>query len=219
VAEVAGIGALSCWPGGNCTATGSYSSTAGGGQVFVISRAQGTWGAPVLIRASAAMSDPFETTLSCPSSGNCTLGGGYLAEHGDQVFVVSEKNGAWGQAGALPGVAALNAGQDAFLAGLACFSAGNCTAAGNYGIRHAMYTAKAVFVMAEKNGTWGKPLRVPGSLVNLGTGVALPALSCGAPGNCSIGGSYSTKTDEEPFLDTQKDGTWGKARTLRGMSP
>ena len=165
------------------------------------------------------MSDPFETTMSCPSPGNCTLADGYLAEHGDQVFVVSEKNGTWGRAGGLPGVAALNAGQDAFLAGLACFSAGNCTAAGNYGIRHAMYTAKAVFVIAEKNGTWGKPLRVPGSLVNLGTGVALAALSCGTPGNCSIGGSYSTKTDGEPFLDTQKDGTWGMARTLRGISP
>ena len=143
--------------------------------------------------------------MSCPSPGNCTLGGEYIsARDGIQVFVADQRHGTWGRARALPRLAARNTGQLAFLRGLVCFSAGTCTAARDYAIRHKKYTATAVFVTAEKTGTWGRPERVPGSLVNLGTTVQLAGLSCGAPGNCSIGGLYPPISITSPSSTPRK---------------
>jgi len=212
---------LSCWPGGTCTAIGSHR----GVRIFSITRTRGTWGKPRLVPGLAALpgalpGNAFLGASSCPSPGNCTLGGTYHRNHdGYQVFVASQKHGTWGRARALPGLAALNTGKEASLTGLVCFSAGTCTAAGDYTIRHNKHTIAGIFVAAEKNGTWRTPERVPGSRVNLGTNVELLALSCGAPGNCSIGGSYQIKTAQEPFLDTQKNGTWDQARPIRGIHP
>lgn len=133
------------------------------------------------------------------------MGGFYFSKHaGVQLFVAAEKNGTWAAARPLPGIVALNTGQVAGLGGLVCFSAGTCTAAGGYTIGHQHNNVAAIFVTAEKNGIWGTPQRVPGSLVTLGTDITLVALSCGAPGDCNAGGFYGTKTGDEPFLVTQK---------------
>ena len=215
ISKFASIDTLSCQPDGDCTGTGTY--RAGGRQhVFAVSRTAGTWGAPALIPGSDALPGAAGDILSCPSPGNCTVSGGYFSKHGLRPFVATEKNGTWGQAGPLPGIAALNAGPQVHLNGLVCFPAGACTAAGDYLIQHKKHTVAAIFVTAEKNGTWGKPLRMPGSLVNLGTNIDLTALSCGAPGDCSAGGTYGPYA-VLPFLVTQKNGTWGKARPARGI--
>ena len=76
-----------------------------------------------------------------------------------------------------------------------------------------------VYLQAEANAVWGTPRHLGGVTAADAAGAVVTALSCGAPGNCSVGGLYRIKTYEEPFLDTQKDGTWGKARPLRGISP
>jgi hypothetical protein len=85
--------------------------------------------------------------------------------------------------------------------------------AGGYIIGSESNFIQAIFVTAEKNGKWGKAERVPGSAA-LGTYVSLEALSCGAPGNCTAGGSYG-----EPFLDMEKNGTWGKVKPVPGIQP
>lgn len=219
-ADGASIDTLSCQPGGNCTGAGTY-FTSDTDHVFAVSETHGTWGAARLIRGFAALpgggvSFPADTSLSCPSAGNCTVGGTYVSKReGVQVFVATEKNGKWGPAQALPGLAALNTGQEGSIAGLACFSAGNCTAAGSYGIGSKSFIG-AIFVTAEKNGKWGKPERVPGSAA-LGRDVNLVTLSCGAPRNCSVGGYYGGKHSAEPFLATEKNGTWGKAERVSGI--
>jgi len=46
--------------------------------------------------------------------------------------VVSERNGVWGRAIEVPGLAALNAGGTAGVVSVSCASAGNCAAAGDY---------------------------------------------------------------------------------------
>ncbi len=65
-------------------------------------RPWGTWGAPALIPGSAALPEPFDPILSCPSPGNCTLGGDYFSNRGRQLFVASEKNGTWAGPGLFP---------------------------------------------------------------------------------------------------------------------
>jgi len=74
--------------------------------------------------------------LACTSGGNCTALGELGPSNPKILFAVSQKNGVWGSAKAIPGVAALLAqGKNPFGAqinDLACPSAGNCGAGGGY---------------------------------------------------------------------------------------
>ena len=73
------------------------------------------------------------TALSCVSAGNCSAGGTYKDGSGrHQPFVVDEKNGTWGTAEEVPGIAALNKGSYSQVNELSCASAGNCAAVGYY---------------------------------------------------------------------------------------
>lgn len=222
--EGASINTLLCRPGGNCAGTGAYFTSHDAEHVFAINETHGTWGAVRPIPGFAALPRGrvgfvADVSLSCLSAGNCTLGGWYLSVGaGMQPFVVAEKNGKWGRAQALPGVAALNTGKLSSITAVECFPGGNCTAAGDYAILRKSGFINTIFVANEKNGTWGKAERVPGSAV-LGTNVALRTLSCGAAGDCSVGGDYTQKHSDKPFLATKKNGTWGKAKTVPGIQP
>jgi hypothetical protein len=204
---------LSCRPDGNCTGTGVY-YTSDNDHVFAIQETNGTWGAVTLIPGIAglpggeASSYPDDSSLSCPSAGNCTISGTYVSKRDHvQMFIATEKNGRWGRAQAPPGLAS-RTGEFNAAGMLACFPAGTCTVVGAYDIISKSRFAIVIFVTAEKNGIWGKLERLPGSAA---LGIGLAALSCGAPGNCSVGGSYGTKHSEGPFVATEKNGTWGKA--------
>lgn len=220
----AGIDTLSCRPRGDCTGTGTWYDAGGTPHVFAISQTHGTWGAarpipgfPALPRGRVSLAAGI--SLSCPSARNCTLGGDYISNgDGDQLFVVTEKNGTWGRARALPGVAALSNVKMNLLTAIACFTGGNCTAVGEYSIRRKSGFTNTVFVTSEKNGTWGKPERMPGSAA-LGTNVAPETLSCGATGDCSAGGIYSSRHGDQPFLATEENGTWGNAEPVLAIQP
>ncbi len=82
-------------------------------------------------------------TVSCPSVGNCSAGGSYApgsTNHlqNSEAFLVSEKNGVWGKAQNVAGLAKLNTGDKgggspgAGFCQISCSSAGNCLAAGSY---------------------------------------------------------------------------------------
>src|SRR5690242_16865878 len=65
-------------------------------------------------------------SVSCASAGNCAAGGDYTDRGGhDQGFVVGERNGRWGAAIEVPGLAALNVGGFAQVMSVSCGSAGN----------------------------------------------------------------------------------------------
>jgi hypothetical protein len=76
----------------------------------------------------------------------------------DSGFVVSEKNGVWGRAIEVPGLAALEGrlGGDVF--SLSCASADNCAADGGYS--DGTGTSQG-FAAAEKNGVWGRAIEMP----------------------------------------------------------
>ena len=71
-------------------------------------------------------------SVSCGSAGNCAAGGFYTGPVRVQAFVVSERNGRWGKAIAVPGLGALNVGGNAQVNSVSCGSAGNCAAGGSY---------------------------------------------------------------------------------------
>jgi hypothetical protein len=71
--------------------------------------------------------------VSCGSAGNCAAGGYYTdGSGGGQGFAAAEKNGRWGRAAGIPGLAALNEDGDAAVLSLWCTPAGSCTAGGYY---------------------------------------------------------------------------------------
>lgn len=212
---------------------------------FFINEVNGVWG-PIPSKAAELRSDPSpaehgnaatfgnaaerdniaasgDETLSCLSPGNCTAGGDYNdgANPADsQPLVVTETDGKWGSGQTLPGVAALSANSGiAHLTGLRCRSAGNCSAAGL--VVDGSSEGDVVFLSTEKNGVWGQAVVLAGlqapppgkGLTALG-----PVLSCGAPGDCSLGGWYSygnyPYSRRHAFLAIQKNGVWGNARLV-----
>src|SRR5215831_4981641 len=129
-------------------------------------------------------------SVSCGSAGNCAAGGYYIDGHGrKQVFVVSERNGAWRTAIEVPGSGMLNAGGNGFVSAVSCASAGNCAAGGGYtdGSGHGQ-----AFVASEQNGTWHMAIKVPGSgaLDKRGEAEVL-SVFCASAGNCAAGGDYT----------------------------
>ena len=115
--------------------------------------------------------------------------------------MAAERNGRWGKAIEVPGLAALNTGGDASVNSVSCASAGNCAAGGYYFGR----SREQGFVAVERNGRWGKAIEVPGlAALNTGgnaqrqLGVVRPA------GTCAAGGYYVEGHDDfQGFVVTQ----------------
>lgn len=132
----AAISSVSCPSARNCTAAGTDVG-AGSGRPFVVSAEKGTWGMARRLRVPAAFKRAGFTivSVSCASAGNCTAGGYYNYHLPNGAFVVAEKNGTWGTASAIPGLAALNKAGQAQITSVSCAPAAGCTAAGYYSDR------------------------------------------------------------------------------------
>ena len=166
--------------------------------------------------------DANTDSVSCTSAGNCTAVGFYFDGVGSpsgrqQVFVVRDTNGTWGQAIKIPGAGLFDAGQGAGVTSVSCATAGNCAAGGTY--EDAVLSQQA-FVVSETNGTWSKAIEVPGSgALNAGRFAIVFSVSCPAAGNCTAGGFYgdaSRPSHEQPFVVSQTNGTWGNAIEVPG---
>ena len=217
----AGLNSVSCASAGNCTAGGDYRASAVSYQVFVVSQVHGSWSKAIEVPGTAALNQggiAGLNSVSCGSAGNCTAGGDYTDSSGrGQAFVVSQVHGVWGKAIEVPGTAALNQGENAYILSVSCASAGNCTAGGDYQDSSQNYQ---VFVVSQVHGVWGKAIEIPGTAaLNQGQNADLRSLSCGAAGNCSAGGSYTDSSgNSQAFLVSQADGRWGKAIEVPGTA-
>jgi hypothetical protein len=194
------------------------------GQGFVVSETNGAWGQAIQVPGLAALSERESagvpagvSSVSCASAGNCAAGGSYQDDGGrQQGFVVSETNGAWGQAIQVPGLAALSAGGNAGVGSVSCASAGNCAAGGSYAAGGGRQQG---FVVSETNGAWGRAIEVPG-LRALGQNARVNSLSCASPGNCAAGGDYGWDSGSPypwGFVVSEKDGAWGRAINVPGL--
>ncbi|HET7017206.1 MAG TPA: hypothetical protein VFI65_25000 [Streptosporangiaceae bacterium] len=210
------VNAVSCPSAGNCTVGGTFDSNENG---FVASERHGRWSKAIKVPGLAALSKNGETHLqavSCGSATDCAAGGYYFSsDHPDgdeHSFVAVEQNGRWGNAIQLRGLTALNKGGDAEVDSLSCPSKGSCAAAGTH--------AGEVFLAAERNGRWGNAFAVPGlAALNQGVNSDLGQVSCGSAGNCVVGGIYGGRSGPaQGFLATERNGTWGKAMTVPGLS-
>ena len=104
---------VSCSSAGNCGAGGYYGQPPAFDtrlQGVVVTERHGVWGKATAVPGLAALNTGRYAAvdlMSCRSAGNCTATGSYAARHGDgQGFVVSEKDGTWGKAEPIRGLAA-----------------------------------------------------------------------------------------------------------------
>jgi hypothetical protein len=216
------VNSVSCSSPGNCSAGGWYTDSSGGTQAFVVSEVKGTWHAAVEVPGTAALNKGFAqvNAVACTSAGNCSAGGFYVNDNGDQAFVVKEVDGVWHKAIEVPGSAALNSGGYAGLTSVSCGSPGNCTAGGFY---LAGTTSYQPFVVSEVNGTWHNAIRVPGIVSSpagghVGPTAQVTSVSCASAGNCSIGGSYYDSSHIQAFVGSEVNGIWRKAVKVPGTA-
>jgi hypothetical protein len=218
----AGISAVWCVPGGLCVAAGSFSSS-GAQQVWVETQTHGRWQPAGEVPGIAALNVGGNASIdavACASAGNCAAAGLYASATGQfppfQPFVVTETNGKWGTAREVAGLEGHTPGLWADVTTIACPSAGNCTAAGNYqsGVPEACQGpsdgCSAVFVVNERHGSWGQAALV-GKV-----GYAL-SLTCLAAGDCTVGGYAENGADvlTGALIDETND-RWAPAFLIPG---
>jgi hypothetical protein len=192
----------------------------------------GTWGKVQQVPGLAALNvdrDASVSSVSCTEPGDCTAGGDYLNGRGAfQGYVADQKNGVWGKAREVPGLAALNKGGKgsggAATDAVSCASPGNCAAGGAYSLANDKAEA---FVASEHNGVWGKAAEVNGASILKKDGQAkVESVSCASPGNCAaVGQAYQVINSGEEqntyttaFVVNEVKGTWGKAVKVAGLS-
>jgi hypothetical protein len=190
---VATVASVSCASAGNCAAagfSGSITNDAPSGPL-VASEKNGTWGNVISVAGTTASARNSAGSVSCGSVNYCAASGSYAPsiEGPYQAFVVREKNGSWGNAIEVPGLAALNVGGSADVESVSCGQARYCAAGGTYrdGSGH-----QQAFVVSDINGAWGTAIEVPGSAaLNTGGSARIASVSCTSARYCVAAGNYT----------------------------
>jgi hypothetical protein len=200
-----------------------YRSTdrSGHQQAFTVTETGGTWGTAQQVPGLAALNAGGSAELyavSCASAGHCTAAGAYTDSSGHFYgFTVTQNKGRWGTAERIRS-AAVNAGGQAApgFGSLSCAPAGRCSVGGSYTDRSGHEQA---FVVSQQSG-WGSAEPVPGAAaLNAGGEALIASLSCGAAGNCGVGGFYTDRSGHwQAFVASQAHGAWGTAQQVPGTA-
>jgi ricin-type beta-trefoil lectin protein/Big-like domain-containing protein len=208
---------VSCGSAGNCVAFGTiYTDTSTSTpHLVVIGETAGVWGAPETV--PGIPDDGISSDASCAAPGECAAAFTFDDADGDEhAYLIDESDGTWGQA--LPVTMGTISNS---LASVSCTVPGDCTAVGSY-LDGAAGTGLP-FVMDSTDGVWGAPQEVAG-IAALSSpapqGASLTSVSCASVGNCVAGGTYwiSSPTDEQAYLVTETNGTWGQADPVAGVA-
>lgn len=204
---------VSCRAASNCTAGGFYTDDSGAGQAFVVTERNGAWGrgqeVPGL-RALNAGGDATINSVSCLAEGNCVADGHYTDRFKHrQGFVVVQRNGRWGTAEEVPGLARLNRGGNAETFAVSCAASG-CTAAGWYADAAGR---RQGFVTSERGSRWSRAATVPGlARLNRGGFADVISVSCPTAVSCGATGLYTDARGHiQSYVVTQRSGRWGDA--------
>jgi len=150
---------------------------------------------------SDALQYTTPTSVACASPGNCAAG--VVAV--EAPVVAQEARGTWHKA-TVPGFPAgyFNFNQG-LVTNVACPKAGDCTAGG-------AYDTSGVWVASESGYRWGKAVKLRLGLGGV-TGTTVNAISCTAPGYCTLAGQVQAAT-AYGFTATETAGHWSGARLV-----
>ncbi|MHB1431418.1 MAG: hypothetical protein ACYCVZ_04810 [Streptosporangiaceae bacterium] len=228
------IGPIACDQAGSCTLGGAYQDPAVRGfQPFVATETGGRWAEARTISGAAAFPGAAIGALSCPAPGDCSAVASYSlpGQEWNLPVVLTERDGVWGRPALLRGLsrAPMSGNPDRLVSGISCTAPGQCTLAGEFSLytygEYSGVSAAVPFVADQVNGVWGAAHSIPGMARLNRHGLAeVTSPSCGSPGNCAVGGAYSTiKVDlygngnMHAFLVTETSGTWGRAVPVPGL--
>ncbi len=205
---------VSCSSAGNCTAAGNYDDSSGNFQVSAATETSGVWARATEVTAptnAAGNPGAILSGVSCSSAGNCSASGDYADTASRiQAMVARETSGTWTRATEV--IAPANAGGNpgAYLRGVSCSSAGNCTATGAYSDNSGNGQAMAT---TETSGTWARATEVNTPANGASSqGSILVGVSCSSAGNCTAAGVYiDSSSHVEAMAATETSGTWARA--------
>lgn len=214
--------AITCTPGGPCTAAGKYVDPSGHQQGLLVSGGNGRWTvAPEPAPPGDANADPniVPSSVSCADTGNCAAVGTYVNPLENSLgLMFSESGGTWagGTGASLPANAA-PAGtvgdQTAVLASVACPQAGSCTAVGWYFDNDENGQG---LLVSQASGSWqpGVEVTLPANAV-VGLekqSAGLDWVSCPSVGNCLATGVYTDSGyNSQGLLLSEAGGVWQTA--------
>ena len=207
--------AVSCADSADCTVIGDYPSH-GRDDEFIATETGGAWTNATPLPGLAALQSTASTRysyvsgLACDSAGTgCTAAGVFTNPQGQLLpYVLTEVGGTWGIVSRLPGTGKLNLSHGGLQ--LSCPTQATCTIATVASPAGAHQSGSwHVYLDAKVNGVWGAPRPLGGVPAGDGDGATVTALSCGAPGICTIGGSYgNASAPSSAFLAKERGGAW-----------
>lgn len=192
---------VSCPSDGNCIVGGFHNTVfepAAEKQGFVATRSGGTWTtvliSDLLAPGASPRVDATVTSVSCASATDCTAVGKYAVNGGYQGFIATLSGGNW-TATPVPGLAALNAGNDATVTSVSCSASGTCALGGSYLAGQAQHA----FVAARTSGAWSDAIPVPGLIPMNTRGMgSVTAVSCSPAGDCTVTGLFEFQAPGVP---------------------
>jgi hypothetical protein len=190
-----GLGSVSCAPGGDCSAVGSYFDSSNDQQgVLVSGAASATPSADEAALPSNAGSNPdvLLGSVSCTSTGNCATAGSYHDSAGNtEGLLLNETSGAWTSGVEVTPPANAGSNPDIDLASLSCASAGDCSGVGSY----TDSTGDQQGVLFSEGSAVGNPalsVSAPSS-GTAGTAIAASSVSAALSGGASPTGTITFK--------------------------
>jgi hypothetical protein len=207
---------IACTSPGDCVVAGSYATGKNTSRAFVVAQVNGTWrkAQPISDGGLPGRVSDAATTLSCPTSGNCTAAGEYTTKSGAGAFTVAEVRGTWKVARALPGIARFVGAKSgsATVTSLSCGAVGACSVAGSY--LNAATKATTAFVASSASGDWAAARPIPGLALAGSGNSTVTMISCRPAGYCLAGGSVG----KVAFIASQVSGSWRDATTVPGLA-
>jgi cytochrome c551/c552/ferredoxin len=215
----ASLDSVACTSAGNCVAVGRYEDTDGSSdrQAMAVTETSGVWGSaseielPANALVTRAEQRASLSSVACTSVGGCVAVGVYLADDGghQEAMSVTETSGVWAVAseiGLPENAAPVPGGQYGELGSVACMSAGNCVAVGDYfarnemgeaevqaGMTEALVTEEEPMAATETNGIWAAASTtiLPGDGFSDSQENALSSVACtSSASECVAVGTY-----------------------------
>lgn len=128
-----GIDQVDCPAVGACTALVSFVINREA-EPSVSTEKNGTWRNPqAIITAAGTVPGTDVGFLSCSAVGSCVLVGAIARRYELQAAAAAEVNGRWGRDILLPGILAVDHGQESQIEAVSCPARSRCTAVGSFG--------------------------------------------------------------------------------------
>jgi hypothetical protein len=156
------------------------------------------------------------SSVACTAKGACTAGGNYQAA-GRQIepMVATQSRGRWSPGTPLVLPAGAAAQPYAQVNGIACRSAGNCVAVGDY--QYGRARNLQAFIVTEFHGRWARAFtpRLPAN-ASSPLSAELEAVACTGDGSCSAIGSYQDSSGNAQTMVLAKPpaGPWRQATEI-----